>query len=87
MAIMSRVESRHRRSLDGPRARLTSFPARPRLGLAEEGPQLVDELPRIGARPIERLDPREPLEHRLRFVHAPTVAPSRSWPGNGFEPK
>ena len=61
--------------------------SRPRLGLLEQRPQLVDELRRAAHLAVEQLDALEAFEDRLRLVHVSTVALPRSHVGNGFAPK
>src|SRR5438132_8063154 len=48
--------------------------AHPRLGFAEQAPDLVEQ--HVGRRAglLQRLDPLEPRQHRTGLVHVPTVA-------------
>ena len=62
---------------DGARSGVTSLSPRPLLRLAEQGAQLVDQLPRAGPTPIERLDPLEPFEDRPGLVHPTEGSPER----------
>ena len=45
----------------------------PRLRLPDEMPELREQLRRSGARPFERLDAAEPLQHRVCLVHVVTI--------------
>ena len=65
---------------------ITPFRPDPCLRLAEESPELAEELDRARVRPSHGLDPLEPLEDAPCFLHAGDLALSLSRVCAGFVP-